>query len=166
MAFSGDTFSKLFNWFTDPVRNEKIFNSRLDAEFGGIATGLSTVAGRATALEAINTAWATYTPTLGAGSGTFTSAVASGRFKAIGKTVFFEAKVVITTNGTAATFISMTIPATPQANNIYVVAGIRDDAASVTGNIGATTVNIFKYDGTYPGADGRALWVSGVYESS
>jgi hypothetical protein len=44
MAFSGDTFTKLYAWLTDPQRNEKIFNSRLDDEFGGVATGLSTVA--------------------------------------------------------------------------------------------------------------------------
>lgn len=44
MAFSGTTFTKLFNWLTDPQRNEKIFNSRLDDEFGGIATGLTTLA--------------------------------------------------------------------------------------------------------------------------
>lgn len=46
MAFSGTTFSKLFNWLTDPQRNEKIFNARLDAEFGGIATGLTILASR------------------------------------------------------------------------------------------------------------------------
>ncbi len=50
MPFSGDTFTKLYSWLTDPQRNEKIFNSRLDDEFGGIATGLSTLGGRITAL--------------------------------------------------------------------------------------------------------------------
>jgi hypothetical protein len=52
MPFSGDTFTKLYAWLTDPQRNEKIFNSRLDDEFGGVATGLTTLAGRATAVEA------------------------------------------------------------------------------------------------------------------
>jgi hypothetical protein len=52
MPFSGDTFTKLYAWLTDPQRNEKIFNSRLDDEFGGVATGLTTVAGRVTAVEA------------------------------------------------------------------------------------------------------------------
>lgn len=41
MPFTGGIFTKLFSWLTDPVRNEKIFNARLDDEFGGIATGLS-----------------------------------------------------------------------------------------------------------------------------
>jgi hypothetical protein len=51
MPFSGDTFTKLYNWLTDPQRNEKIYNSRLDDEFGGIATGLTTVATDITSLE-------------------------------------------------------------------------------------------------------------------
>jgi hypothetical protein len=51
MPFSGDTFTKLYNWLTDPQRNEKIFNSRLDDEFGGIATGLTTVSTDLTALD-------------------------------------------------------------------------------------------------------------------
>ncbi len=51
MPFSGDTFTKLYSWLNDPQRNEKIFNSRLDDEFGGIATGLTTLGGRSSALE-------------------------------------------------------------------------------------------------------------------
>jgi hypothetical protein len=42
MPFTAGTFTKLFSWLIDPVRNEKIFNSRLDDEFSGIATALST----------------------------------------------------------------------------------------------------------------------------
>jgi hypothetical protein len=52
MPFSGDTFTKLYNWLTDPQRNEKIFNSRLDDEFGGIATGLTTVSTDLSTVEA------------------------------------------------------------------------------------------------------------------
>lgn len=44
MPFSGSTFTKLYEWLKDPQRNEKIFNSRLDDEFGGIATGLTSLA--------------------------------------------------------------------------------------------------------------------------
>lgn len=43
MPFSGTTFTKLYNWLADLIHNEKIFNSRLDDEFGGIATGLTTL---------------------------------------------------------------------------------------------------------------------------
>jgi len=43
MPFSGSTFTHLFDWEKDPQRNEKIVNARLEAEFDGIDTGLSTV---------------------------------------------------------------------------------------------------------------------------
>lgn len=41
MPFSGSTFSHLFDWEKDPQRQEKIINARLEAEFDGIDTGLS-----------------------------------------------------------------------------------------------------------------------------
>jgi hypothetical protein len=47
MPFSGDTFTKLYDWFTDARRNERIVNTRLENEFAGIATGLSTAAASA-----------------------------------------------------------------------------------------------------------------------
>lgn len=51
MPFSGDTFTHLFDWEKDPQRQEKIVNSRLESEFGGLDTGLSTLAARVTATE-------------------------------------------------------------------------------------------------------------------
>lgn len=51
MPFTLDTFSHLFSWDQDPQRQEKIINARLEAEFDGIDTGLSTVASDLTTLE-------------------------------------------------------------------------------------------------------------------
>src|SRR6185295_10619568 len=51
MPFSGDAFTHLFDWEKDPQRQEKIVNSRLEVEFDGIDTGLSSLAGRVTTLE-------------------------------------------------------------------------------------------------------------------
>jgi hypothetical protein len=51
MPFVGDTFTKLYEWLKDQQRNDKIFDQRLDDEFGGVATGLSTVAGDITVVE-------------------------------------------------------------------------------------------------------------------
>ena len=51
MPFSGDAFAHLFDWEKDPQRQEKIVNSRLEAEFDGIDTGLSSLSGRVTTLE-------------------------------------------------------------------------------------------------------------------
>jgi hypothetical protein len=41
MPFTGDTFTHLFDWEKEPQRQEKIVNSRLEAEFDGIDTGIS-----------------------------------------------------------------------------------------------------------------------------
>lgn len=49
MPFTGDTFTKLYNWLTEAIREHKIQDARFDAEFGGIATGLSELAARVTA---------------------------------------------------------------------------------------------------------------------
>jgi hypothetical protein len=52
MPFSGDTFTHNFDWEKDPQRQEKIVNARLEAEFDGIDTALSTVKATNTALAA------------------------------------------------------------------------------------------------------------------
>lgn len=52
MPFTGDTFAHLFSWDQDPQRQEKLRNSRLEAEFDGIDTALTTVKGTNTALAA------------------------------------------------------------------------------------------------------------------
>lgn len=49
MPFTGDTFAHLFDWYLDPQRQEKIINARLEAEFDGVDTGLSTLAARVSA---------------------------------------------------------------------------------------------------------------------
>jgi hypothetical protein len=50
MPFTGDTFTHLFDWVTDPQRQEKIVNARLEAEFDGVDTGLSAQAVRITTI--------------------------------------------------------------------------------------------------------------------
>jgi hypothetical protein len=51
MPFTGDTFTHLFDWEKDPQRQDKIVDARLEAEFDGIDTGLSSAAVRLTAVE-------------------------------------------------------------------------------------------------------------------
>lgn len=118
----------------------------------------------------IATSWATYTPTVTANSGTFTSVSATGRYKQIGKTVFVQIKVVDTTNGTAAGFVIATLPVAPVLNSSFALSGFEGVSGfSVAGNIstaGGGVVNIFKYDGTFPLASADSVWVSGVYEAA
>lgn len=114
------------------------------------------------------TAWSLYVPTVTAGSGAFTTVSATGRWKAIGKTVFFQISITITTNGTAAANIVATLPVTAGAG-VYAAIG-RETAGqtAIDGIIAtaSTTVSIRKYDASYPGATGAVLNMSGCYESA
>lgn len=105
-----------------------------------------------------------YTPTLSAGSGSFTSASASGVYKQIGKMVFFTVTVNITTNGTAASNVTVTNPI--NSNGAAAGAFGRETAVGgkmLQGVINTTNMNIYNYDNTYPGASGASITVSGFY---
>lgn len=114
------------------------------------------------------TAWTTYTPTVSVGSGSMTTKTATGRSKTLGKTTWIEILLLITTNGSAATSISLTLPNTA-GNTKYALAAHNDTTGTACTALiesGGTTVTLFKYDGSYPGADSTNLVVGGVYESA
>jgi len=114
--------------------------------------------------------WATYTPTVTSGTGTFTTVSATGRYRQIGKVVNFQVKVTITTNGTAAGSVNSTLPFPCTAAANYIAAG-REDGVSgkmlqgkITG--GGSTILIVNYDASYPGANGAIVYINGTYESA
>ncbi len=125
----------------------------------------------AVAVSGIAAAWTAYTPTITAGTGTFTSVSATGRYLAVGKVIFFQIAITITTNNTAATYVLATLPATAVTGIVSPVAG-RENALTakmlqgVIGGVSTTTVAIQNYDGTYPGANGAILDISGCYEAA
>lgn len=112
-------------------------------------------------------AWTAYTPTVTAGTGTFTTASATGRWQKIGKTVTGSVKVTITTNGTAAGYVRVTTPIAVRDN--YSCLG-RETA--VNGNFlfcnaqsGGDFI-IMLATGAYPGADGAVLEFTFTYETT
>lgn len=111
-------------------------------------------------------AWGSFTPTVTAGSGTFTTVSATMNYKLIGKTCVFRAVVTITTNGTAATDVRFTLPA-DAVPKVGIPVGV-GRASAVSGK--TLLVQVFAFglisniDGTYPGATGEILNVSGTYE--
>jgi hypothetical protein len=115
-------------------------------------------------------AWTAFTPTLGAGAGTLTAASATGRYKQVGKLYLYNIQILITTNGTAATYLTYTLPnsSTPIAlgSAASVNAGVGNFIGSARHVNGSNTALLFKYDGTYPGANGSAIYVSGYYEAA
>lgn len=111
--------------------------------------------------------WSQYIPTITPQSGAFTLASATGRYRQIGKTVFVQIKVDITTNGSGAGYVAVSLPVLPGS---YAILPGRENA--VVGkmlqgivNPGVGFVYIFTYDNLYPGGNGYSLLLGGVYES-
>lgn len=115
-------------------------------------------------------AWTTYTPSVTSFAGTITTlGTVSGRYQKIGKTLFIECAIGITTNGTGSSSILLPLPASVGTAAAITVIGGRENV--VTGSMlqgiisaGGSSISITKYDNTYPGGDGRTLVISGVIE--
>jgi hypothetical protein len=121
-------------------------------------------------LVALPEPFTTYTPVVTAGSGAFTTVSATGRYRRIGKLVFIQITVTITTNGTAAGQVNATLPFTSVnvagVNHVLTGRANAVSGKSLQGVIGANVslLNIVNYDNTYPGASGETLALSGFYE--
>ena len=113
--------------------------------------------------------WTAYTPTLAAGSGTLTSAAATGRYTRISNNVSFSIRIAITTNGTAATYITATLPVTAFAAS-QVLSGYHETNTEVMSAVilsGSPSVATIRNSaGEYPGANGAAFVISGTYEAA
>jgi hypothetical protein len=112
-------------------------------------------------------AWTPYSPVVTAATGTLTAYTATGLYNQVGKTVFVEINITITTNGTGAGSIHVTLPFT--SNGAFLIPG-RENATTgkmlqgVTVN--AAVDSITNYDNTYPAGNGAVLILTGVYEST
>ncbi len=122
----------------------------------------------AVAVSGLSKAWTAYTPTVTAVAGTITTVSATGAYLIVGKVTFVDISITVTTNGTGSGHLIATLPNTP-ANNLHTFAGRE---VALTGKmlqgrvIAATGLRIFYYDGTYPGADGASIAISGIYEAA
>jgi hypothetical protein len=102
----------------------------------------------------------TWTPNITAGSGTFTSVSATGKYTRIGRLVTTAFTINITTNGTAASYIKISMPI---ANGSTQYCGIAveqlntGNTCSVQFGVGATTANISSYNNGYPGGTGYQI---------
>lgn len=112
------------------------------------------------------TQWSTQTVTPTAQSGTLTTASATWRFKVIGKTAFFNLICGITTNGTGATAVNVPLPTgwTGKSNSAFGGLDMALGPAVFGRCYGATAMQLIKYDGSYPGANGAQMVINGVLE--
>jgi hypothetical protein len=103
------------------------------------ATGPTGPTGATGASASDLTAWTTYTPTITADAGGFSlgNGVVSGRYKQIGKTVFFYAKLVYgSTTSPGTGHWNFGLPVTAQNTNFTFSASILDDGNAWYGGIG------------------------------
>lgn len=118
-----------------------------------------------------STAWTDYTPTVTAGTGTITTASGAGRYLQLAsKTVLIVAQASITTNGTGAADVRVTLPFTSRSGTFQMLIGRANGITgkALVGTIFASSsaIVITNYDNTYPGASGEVLTVSGIYEAA
>lgn len=110
--------------------------------------------------------WRSYTPTITSGTGTLTTATGAGHFKLTGDSCVVHIAATITTNGTGGGDIRATLPATASlVGPSYVAYGRNSNGDMLQGIItaGSSSLILYKYENSYPGADGRTLTVFGEY---
>ena len=117
----------------------------------------------------ISGAWGAWTPTVTAATGAFTTTtLGSATYKQFGKTVFFHLDLTITTVGTAAGAIIVTLPTTPVAGKVPIFYG-REDAISgkmLQAKTISNTANILVYDNTSAIVAAAVIRLDGTYETS
>jgi hypothetical protein len=116
------------------------------------------------------TSWTTYTPTITSQGGAPGATTPTGRWKSIGKTVFVEISVTITSAGTATGLLFATLPVTAVTGPIQAMAGVE---SAVSGKScksfiasGDTRAGISFYDNTTVWAASNVVTTQGVYESN
>jgi hypothetical protein len=124
---------------TDTLTNKTLTSPVLTTPSLGVATA-TTING----VTLDNNAWTTYTPTVTSQTGTITAYTATGRYKQIGKTIVLETDVVITTVGTAAGQMIVTLPTNSAAFNyvgssIDYGATLKSGSAFLKGSINVTS---------------------------
>lgn len=122
---------------------------------------------QSTGLNWENAAWVSYTPTVTAASGSFTTISATGRYKRVGKICVVTNLLTITTVGTG-TGPRLSLPFTVSASSAGSIGSVRERAVTgrtgVISTINSTTAQLFRYDdGAFVG-DGYTYVCSLTFE--
>jgi hypothetical protein len=108
----------------------------------------------------------TYTATITAGSGSYTTVAQALRYTRIGRVINVTGSISITTNGTASGYLGFTLPFNAVSANDVSFAGRENQVSGfVFGGapISTSTIAITKYDGTYLGGNGYNFPISFSY---
>lgn len=111
--------------------------------------------------------WLDYTPVISAATGAITaSSVGYSRFRVDGSRCRVVGRITITTNGTGAGDLRITlpIPCAPSGNRVGVAKNSAAKAVTIQPFAGSPTAAMNLYDGTYPAGDGVTLDYDLEYE--
>jgi hypothetical protein len=113
-----------------------------------------------------------YTPSFSCPSGSLTAATATGGYQVVGKVVFWQATVTITTNGTCAIALNVGLPpgrpvATARAYTAFGRENAKTGAAlQAYTPAGAAFASVtLASNNAYAGQDGAVFYLSGFYEA-
>ncbi|MDE2470472.1 MAG: hypothetical protein KGL35_17435, partial [Bradyrhizobium sp.] len=113
--------------------------------------------------------WLSYTPTISTSTGSLTSYTAAGRYTRRGKVCYVRINLIITTNGTGAGVLHMSLPIASSSSSIYQTFAGKDFGGvgnALTAYVAASSTDCIcqNYAGAYPGANGANLLIQGSYE--
>jgi len=124
------------------------------------ASGQTTLTGGVNLTSVAGTSYieGTWTPVVTSGTGTITTVGAvSGAYTRIGRVIVARYDVVITTNGTGATYLNIAGLPTAASGKSAGVGHELNSTGSITEiRLGdtATAMQVYYYNATYPGGDG------------
>lgn len=126
---------------------------------------LQALASESTGLQWNSGAWTSYTPTITAGSGTFTSVSGTARYIRIGKLCAVQQQVTVTTNGTAAVEVRLTLPFNA-STNICIGSGreVNVTGKMLQGEVNTTYIGWRNYDNSYPVGSNYTFFGTAIYE--
>ena len=134
-------------------------------------TGSLTTAGGLGVAGDINwggAASATYTPTVASSTGSITSYTASGRFKRMGKLIYFSLNIVLTAVGTGGGRLWISLPSNAKGAGSGYASGLANAGALLCGGTVYDDVgylSVLLSNNSFPTA-GTAMFLAGMYEEA
>jgi hypothetical protein len=119
-------------------------------------------------LLSTGTNWQTYTPTLSALAGSYTTASATGAYYLNGKMCHVIINIVITTVGTGTyPVVGLPFPVSGVVNWVDLTGRDNGSSAKMVHGFGATSpLTVTNYDNTVPVASGSNIAIGGTYITS
>lgn len=158
--------------YLDPTAKGDLFPASSGTALTRLAVGsdyafLQADSAQSTGLVWNNAAWTSFTPVVTAGTGSITSYTSAGNYIRVGKLCVYRFYVNITSVGTAAGAMYLTMPFA----SIFGAMGVARDvtingkmASATTGYLSTTRLDLNNYDNSTPFANGVLLIGTISYE--